>query len=283
MKNKNLIYQVNERLKGMAAFSQPQGKYEDKKNGNDAGKIYSINTLRSYIKQDCAFVKWVKSEYPEIRTLEQARPYAGDYIKYCSDRGDSVYSLKLYRAALAKLYETNCREIADLPRRERSNIARSRGEKASDVHFNPDRHPDFVNFCKATGLRRSEITALKGSSLVYRDGSPYLSVIGKGKRHRYIPILPADRQLVESYCKKAGDGKVWPDVPTHADIHSYRADYARKIYLSVVRPPELLLTKEDRYVCRKDRSGLILDRQAMKIASEALGHNRINIIAQNYI
>ena len=283
-KNRNLIKQVNDRLKGMAVFDQKNGKYEDKLNNVDqTEKIYSISTLRSYIKQSCEFTKWIRQEHPDVKTLDQAREYAGDYIKYCQQRGDSVYSLKLYRAALAKMYGVPCREIAELPNRQRADIERSRGAKISDYHFNPERHPDFVSFCRATGLRRAEITALKGSALIYRGADPYLSVIGKGDRHRYIPILPTDRELVERYCRQAGDGKVWPHVPSHADIHGYRADYARKIYNSVARPPEQLLAKDDRYVCRKDRGGIVLDRKAMAYASEALGHNRINVIAQNYI
>lgn len=39
----------------------------------------------------------------------------------------------------------------------------------------------------------------------------------------------------------------------------------------------------DIYTCRKDESGKKLDRQAMKKCSKALGHNRISVVADNYI
>lgn len=37
------------------------------------------------------------------------------------------------------------------------------------------------------------------------------------------------------------------------------------------------------YVCRKDEVGKKLDKQAMAIVSKALGHNRLEIVANNYI
>ena len=37
------------------------------------------------------------------------------------------------------------------------------------------------------------------------------------------------------------------------------------------------------YVCRKDEAGKKLDKAAMLICSKALGHNRINVVADNYI
>ena len=37
------------------------------------------------------------------------------------------------------------------------------------------------------------------------------------------------------------------------------------------------------YVCRGDLKGVVYDRKAMEIASKALGHNRISVIAAHYI
>ena len=41
--------------------------------------------------------------------------------------------------------------------------------------------------------------------------------------------------------------------------------------------------KGDVYVCRKDEAGRKLDKAAMLICSKALGHNRISVVADNYI
>lgn len=37
------------------------------------------------------------------------------------------------------------------------------------------------------------------------------------------------------------------------------------------------------YTCRKDEAGKKLDKAAMLICSKALGHNRISVVADNYI
>ena len=37
------------------------------------------------------------------------------------------------------------------------------------------------------------------------------------------------------------------------------------------------------YTCRKDESGRKLDKAAMLVCSKALGHNRIDVVANNYI
>ena len=37
------------------------------------------------------------------------------------------------------------------------------------------------------------------------------------------------------------------------------------------------------YCCRKDEAGKKLDKLAMYICSKALGHNRIDVVANNYI
>ena len=38
-----------------------------------------------------------------------------------------------------------------------------------------------------------------------------------------------------------------------------------------------------RYYCRNDLKGVVYDKQAMRIASRALGHNRICVIAGHYL
>jgi hypothetical protein len=40
---------------------------------------------------------------------------------------------------------------------------------------------------------------------------------------------------------------------------------------------------EEKYICRKDKAGIVYDRRAMKIVSKQLGHNRISVIASDYL
>lgn len=88
--------------------------------------------------------------------------------------------------------------------------------------------------------------------------------------------------------------KVWQHIHQSADIHGYRAEYATDIYRAHARPIEEIpydrvnkgtgrKFQSDVYTCRKDESGKKLDKKAMLICSKALGHNRIEVVANNYI
>ena len=124
---------------------------------------------------------------------------------------------------------------------------------------------------------------MRGTAL-YQDRSGYYLHItsgSKGGRERYAPII-GDKDLVIRLCKQAGDGKVFEKIPSGADIHSYRRDYATAIYQQHARPLEQLTAKE-KYTCRGDRKGEVFDRAAMRITSNALGHGRIAVIAGHYL
>ena len=117
----------------------------------------------------------------------------------------------------------------------------------------------------------------------------------KGGRDRYAPIIGdnADK-IIARMRATAPDEKVWQHVPDNADIHSYRAEYATAIYKMYARPikdiPYDRINKGsgrkfqgDVYMCRKDEAGKKLDKLAMLKASKALGHNRLEVVANNYI
>lgn len=194
----------------------------------------------------------------------------------------SAYTQKLSASALCKLYGESLEELGiSTKRAARNEITRSRGTAKRDSHFSEEKNADFVEFCRSTGLRRSEITKLRGDQLLQEEGQWYIQTTGKGGRFRIIPIC-GDVELVVRKMQAAGTGKVWKKVPQNADIHSYRADYASRIYLKYARPIEELPRKE-RYICRKDKRGITYDRAAMLEASRALGHNRISVVGAHYL
>lgn len=118
---------------------------------------------------------------------------------------------------------------------------------------------------------------------------------GKGGRQRISPIVGKHQdQIVERIRNTGMDERVWRHVNTNADIHSYRGDYATSIYKMTARdikdiPYDAInkgsgkLYQSQVYVCRNDEAGKKLDKEAMLAASKALGHNRIEIVANNYI
>lgn len=118
---------------------------------------------------------------------------------------------------------------------------------------------------------------------------------GKGGRERVSPIVGKNvAQIVERIRNTPKDEKVWQHIHQSADIHGYRAEYATDIYRTHARPIEEIpydrvnkgtgrKFQSDVYTCRKDESGKKLDKKAMLICSKALGHNRIEVVANNYI
>ena len=118
---------------------------------------------------------------------------------------------------------------------------------------------------------------------------------GKGGRERVSPIVGKNAaQIVERIRNTPNDEKVWQHIHQSADIHGYRAEYATDIYRAHARPIEEIpydrvnkgtgrKFQSDVYTCRKDESGKKLDKKAMLICSKALGHNRIEVVANNYI
>lgn len=117
----------------------------------------------------------------------------------------------------------------------------------------------------------------------------------KGGRDRYSPIIGNNKaQIIERMRATAPDAKVWQHVPGNADIHGYRGEYATDIYRMYARPIEEIpfdkvnkgtgrAFQSDVYTCRKDEKGKKLDKAAMLKASKALGHNRLEVVANNYI
>lgn len=291
-KNKiSLIKQVSDKIDEL--FTPGRSKYEDKKSDQTGDKIYSYETRRAYKKHACYFVNWVKQQpaKPEIghkpRTLDECRAYVPEWLQSRINEGLSAWTIRLEASALAKLYGCNLNDFdVKLPARVRKNITRSRGVKARDCHFSEEQNAEFVTFCKTTGLRSEGMQNLRGRDLVDNgDGTYSIDVTEKGGKRRFAPIFgsPEAVSMVVAKMQAAGNEKVWPDgVPNGADIHSYRAAYATAIYKHYERDLSTL-PRSERYDCRTDLRGTHYDRRAMKIASEALGHSRINVIASHYI
>ncbi len=278
-KNKpTLNSQVDARLDEITRFGRK--KSLDKANDVYKKYIYSYSTLKSYKKHCKAFAKYCHEKY-RCKNLEECRPYVDEYLQMricvCS-----AYTVKLDACALAKLYECSSTNFIKTPDRKRADIIRSRGEKVRDKHFSEKNHYDLVSFCKGTGLRRHEIVNLRGTDLVFENGRYYVHVrCGKGGKERKTLIIGNVDQIVE-LMNKAGKEKVFQKVANGADIHGYRRVYATTLYNMVAKPLDEL-TKKEKYYCRKDKKGIIYDKNAMQMVSKNLGHNRLNVIADHYL
>ena len=250
-----------------------------------------------------------------------------------ADQGLSAWTVQLEAKAMGKLYgiSPDDENYFKPPKRNRADITRSRGDAVRDRHFSTTNNDELIKFCKGTGLRRSELSELRGGELRTKeqieqeikqieatpgkdrtdeetrrlgvlkdtrlfDSEHYVFVRnGKGGRERLSPIVGKNvEQIVERIRNTPEGEKVWQHVHKSADIHSYRAQYATDIYRAHARPIEQIpYDKVNKgtgkryqsgvYSCRKDEAGKKLDKAAMLVCSKALGHNRIAVVADNYI
>lgn len=294
----NLRYEIKKTLKSKEKFGE--SKHSAKQNDTMRDGIYSRNTAKMYNRECQKFADFViQQRGNSALSVADSRKYATEYLQQGIENGVSPYTLQMQRSALAKLYGCTGNDICDLPPRHRAEIKRSRNHtvvsgktgkiiKNQSVcagRFSEKNHPEIVAFCRSTGLRRSELESLTGDQLeVTEDGAAYIHLQGyqcKGGRPRVVPVI-GDISNAITLCQNAGRNKVFPRVPQAMDVHSYRSEYAVAIYNQYARPLDELERKE-KYYCRAELKGVVYDREAMLMASKALGHNRISIIAEHYL
>lgn len=301
----SLKQQVYDELQKRNGFGR--SKHEDKKNGVSNLYIYSFNSMKTYIRHCKYFVEWCKSQdyiKEELnhapRTLAECEPYVESFIRDRERQGLSAYTVKMEKSALSKLYgrSFDFETIAT----SRANITRSRGKAKRDAHFSEERHADFVNACRCVGFRRSEMEAAKASDLMRVGDMYFMQITGKGGKRRAAMLVgtPDEIERAVNYINQmTGRNKI----PNGADVHSYRADYATRIYKRYARPIEEIkgktvdyteltgktakggetIYKSAVYYCRGDQKGRALDRLAMIMASQALGHNRESVVGEHYL
>lgn len=328
---KDLHQQAYEKLTSMQAFGE--SKKEAMANGTEEDKIFSYNTYKTYWKHIKYFIKHVQEVDPTCTSLKHAKKHVNTWLQSRVDQGLSAWTVQTEAKALGKLFgiKPEDKDYFEPPKRNRADIKRSRVSTERDKHFSVTNNDELIKFSKGTGLRRSELEALKGSDVVTKaqieqrialleqksekgmsaaelkelgilkdaavfEVDHYVIVrSGKGGRARISPVIgPNTAQIVERIQNTGKNENVWQHVNSNADIHGYRGDYATMIYKKYAR--EIKDIPYDRvnkgtgkrfqsevYTCRKDEAGKKLDKKAMLMASKALGHNRIEVVANNYI
>ncbi|MGI6128386.1 MAG: hypothetical protein ACOYEF_15855 [Planifilum sp.] len=279
--------QLADNLKAQYQRGRGTSKHADKARygAPKADKIYSRTTLQTYKRECSRFTSWCYDR--DIRDLIGAREAAPDYLRELIDRGLSASSVHTAAFAMAKGLGCKVRDFdVDLPIRHRADYTRSRERVERDINFNERKHGNFVEFCRSTGLRRDELRQLEGRDIRQRGEDVFIHVRhGKGGREREVQVYSTPevkREIVEHARSIGPHDRYFDSINTNADIHHYRADFAARVYHEHARPLENL-SREEKYYCRGDRKGEVFDREAMRIASEQLGHSRIDVIAQSYL
>lgn len=259
-----------------------ESRHEMKANGTADNKIFSYSTRENYEKICIRFTDYCKENFG-CKNLTQCKEHINDYIQSKREDRASAYTQKSYLSAIGKLYGQSYFKEVETDVRHRADITRSRLDTESQRHFNEKRNADLKNFCQATGLRRCELENIKGDCLREKDGQYYVHIEnGKGGKERDVKILDNNKNVIARIQNTKDDEKVFGKVHSKAPIHEYRADYANALYKSIARDTSTL-SRSERYDCRNDMAGRSFDKDAMREVSNNLGHNRIDVIAQNYL
>lgn len=306
-KNKDgLFKQVYDRLQGMNG--QGRSKHRDKENGVSSRYIYSFNSMKAYMKHCKYFVQWCRASADirndighAPRTLDECEPYVEKYIRERESAGLSSYTVKLEKSALSKLFQKTY--DFETIQNKRSNITRSRRENTvGDAHFSEKNNKDLINACRCVGFRRSELEAAKAEDLWEINDLYFMNIRGKGGRIRAAQLYGTAEEIENAvaYIRNLSGHN---HIHSNADIHSYRADYASRVYKAHARDLSQLKGKKVDYTaltgktakdgsriyknaiyhCRGDQKGQAMDRAAMIIASQNLGHNREDVVGEHYL
>lgn len=277
---------ARKRLQDMLNAGLGSKRSEDKAEAETKNKIYSKATFQTYKQQFKHFADWLEKAHPEAKTLEDARAFVDEYLKHLIELERSAYSISTAKAAIAKIMGVEATQFIATPPRLRADIKRSRGEAVRDKHISDKKEEELARFTSATGLRRKEMTMIKSDDLFFENGQAYLNITRgtKGGKSRVAKIVgkteEETKEIVEWIQSK--QGRLFNKLSSNYDNHYYRATYANRLYNQLKRDIDDIPT-EERYIMRKDRAGEVYDKKAMLLVSNALGHNRISVIAQSYL
>ena len=209
------------------------------------------------------------------------------YGRKLESEGKSAWTVYTSICAIAKAYGVSTESLGyKPPKRERASIKRSRYATEMDKHFSVENNKNLITFCQCFGFRRREIASLTGDKMKRNENGVLFVRVqnGKGGKKRWAMFCgtPKEEKLIVDLMTQASSTKVFSHIHSKADIHGYRAVYASKLYKRYARPIESL-ERAEKYICRKDKAGIVYDRRAMKIVSKQLGHNRISAIASDYL
>ena len=173
-----------------------------------AQKNLSKNTCESYKNDIQGFFKFVKVKKLEDIEIEKIKDYVNFLSKNFSPSSHSrkLSSLKNFFEFLNKKKKIdNPLDNFDFPKITRS-LPKILNEEKINILINKtyeDKTPKGVRFSLlleilySTGIRVSELVTLKLSSI--DDNMEFLIVKGKGKKERFLPILPKTKKILIQY------------------------------------------------------------------------------------
>ena len=295
--SKNITIQINQRVNDLLRIGQGKVK-NDPTNPNRSEGIHSIRTANTYRSVGNSFAGYLKGQ--GVRNIGNiTKEHISGYM--LSRAGLSAYTQSKDLAAINKLLDTRY-TLRDFGLRERSHqrITNNRGLARYDTSH-AVRNREQLAFVRSTGIRRESIATITPAQAL-RDGTGLVvgfHVIEKGGRERNCVVLAMERErithLVDNHIVEQGvNAPLFRAVDSNANPHWQRREYAQALYndlretqgdyYSGLRDSfinqENLERATSRYATPTVRG---YERDVLAEVSQALGHNRLDVVIYHYL
>lgn len=284
--NNQIQHQISEITRLGQSKKEAQAEARDKYlndhgslEGYDIAKthtIRSIETAKTYRKAAEQYAKWLYEE-KSINKINKVTPeLAGEYLKY-RDETLSAWTVKRDLSAINKIfnYDLNSKDL-DLKTRNLEDIKRSRNGPDTSRPGLLEKYEEHINFILSCGCRRESITVVTYKDIIFNEDNIAVKVklTEKGGKYREAPVLEKYQTEFTEFVDKFSDSysNIFKDFDNHVASHYYRHLYAKDLYEQVC---------EELQPSGKMYKGYRVE--VLREVSVALGHNRINVVVNNYL
>ncbi len=303
----NIKMQLNKRLDDLLRIGEKKVKETHGSphfNPNCSEGIHSVKTAETYRQVINTFAEHCKSQgIKEIAQIDSK--IIGSFVATRSNLSSWTISKDL--AAINKIMDAHYTpKDFGIKERSRNQIVNNRHVRTEHSTAGAERNQVALWFAHATGCRRSSILTVTADKAIRNEDG---TVIGfqfreKGGRERNAIVLPSERQAMTDYVnsRQADHGEGCRLVDTcdrNCNPHYQRAEYANQLYVELRGHRD---RGEDIYAGYRSR---FIDEERLARAmshpryqrdtvhgyetklcaeiSQALGHNRIEVVVNSYL
>ena len=280
-------YQVSEALKRV--FTPGTSRHGGKASGQAGGRIYSFDTMRTYVRACTRFARWGKERYG-VRNIRDLTPaMARAYLDELAGKERAGGYLGKVSSAIRKLSVALHGERWDLGpgwhsdrRPERAYSVEDAGRIVQDLreHARDPQLADVARLQVIGGLRRGEAVQLRGQDIDPDRGVLRLEKGTKGGKVREVSVATEHKDFLQRLKERAGN---------YSDGHVFqgRGGLAKRLERAVDEACKRLGIRDQgthgfrgmfaqrRYA--EYRGQGLSDHQARRRIAGELGHGRIEV------
>lgn len=260
-KRPSLGHQFHEVLQSKRAFGESRhiAKIIAKEQGSKVNTIHSYKTYEAYKNSSKRFSKWIKSEYPNIRYINEInKNMCIKYIKYLEKSNYSAYTYSQSMAMISKVLDIQLtKKECGVSNRSLKNITNSRVDNGFRTESGA-----IETIIRGTGLRRNELVNLEVKDLLIGFGVVTGVIVSKGSKGGKFRIIEVRKEyqkpIYELIKDLESDSKVInEEIPKELQTHRLRSEYAKNMYKELIE---------------------LGRNNPLKDLTESMGHNRISVL-----